>query len=133
MSMSLNKELLPKLYLCNAFSLSMIAKHIEESGNAKLYVEELSLDQVQRFIEKYREIGTFISAIGHESTAKVLSELLETEIPVNRIAVNLEVGDRVIVFQLLERLPPGKELTTNELKKLIEQGKAKFYLVELQY
>lgn len=126
------QELLPKLYLANAFSLSMIAKFISEFYYTLLYIEELTLEKVKGIIARHKEMGTLVSAIGHESTAKVLSELLETEIPANRIAVSLNKGDGLIVFQLLERLPPGKELTIDELKKLIKEGKAKFYLVEIK-
>jgi len=59
-----------------------------------------------------------VSAVGHESTAKLLSQLLGIEIPVNRIEIKIEYGDKLIVFQLLQRLPEGKVLSEEELRQL---------------
>ena len=75
----------------------------------------------------------FISAIGHQGTAELLSELLGMNIPVNRIAIRLDHGDRAIVIQLLERLPEGKILSREEIIQLYQQGKVKLYLVEIEY
>lgn len=57
----------------------------------------------------------FVSAIGHESTAKLLSHVLGQEIAVNRIQVTLQVGDVAIIFRLKQRLPEGKVLNETEL------------------
>ena len=57
----------------------------------------------------------FISAIGHEPTASLLSRMLRVDIPFNRIQIKMDVGDRAIVFRLLERLPEGKIFTEDEL------------------
>jgi hypothetical protein len=62
--------------------------------------------------------GTFVSAIGHEATAKLLSSLLETEIQYNRIAIVMQVGDIAIVIRLLTRLSEGLVLTKDEIKKI---------------
>jgi hypothetical protein len=60
----------------------------------------------------------FTSAVGHEATAKVLTELLGVEIPHNRITVKMKEGDAGIHFVLRTRLPEGKVLTLEELKAL---------------
>ena len=57
----------------------------------------------------------FVSAIGHEGTANLLSRVLDVVVPTNRIQIKMDVGDRAIVFRLLERLPEGKVLTEDEL------------------
>ncbi len=57
----------------------------------------------------------FISAIGHDTTAKLLTHLLAQDIPVNRIQISLQVTDVAIVFRLLQRLPEGKLLSEAEL------------------
>jgi hypothetical protein len=72
-------------------------------------------------LTKARDIlstSEFISAVGHESTAQVLSELLGVDIPCNRITVKLKSGDMCIHFALKTRLPEGKVLTEEELKQL---------------
>lgn len=62
--------------------------------------------------------GEFISAIGHEATAKILSFLLGIEVPMNRIAIKMERGDKAIVFRLLTRIEEGKVLSEEEIMKL---------------
>ena len=59
--------------------------------------------------------SAFISAVGHEGTATLLSKMLRVQIPASRIQIKMDVGDRAIVFRLLERLPEGKVLTEDEL------------------
>jgi hypothetical protein len=48
----------------------------------------------------------FISAIGHESTARLMSEIIGIEIPFNRITIRMEAGDKAIALWLLDR--PGE-------------------------
>ena len=60
----------------------------------------------------------FTSAVGHQGTAEVMTRLLGVEIPMNRVQVAMEPGDRAIVFRLLTRLPEGVVLTAEELAAL---------------
>ena len=60
----------------------------------------------------------FVSAIGHESTAIFVSEILGIEIPLDRVAVKMQPGDTAIIFHLLDRLPEGKILTEEEMGKI---------------
>lgn len=119
-----------KIIIANAFSLSML--------NCKknlVVVEEVKLEDVKHHILHCLEHPEceFKSVIGHESTAKILSELLGIEVKVNRIKITLDKDTVLYVFQLLERLPEGKILSTEELKKLVEQDKIKFFRVLLVY
>lgn len=107
-----------KVYLTNAFSLSMLTKDY-----AKLIVREMTLQEVKHFLKNYG----FISAIGHFSTAELLTSLLEMPVEMNRIQVKLEPSDVVIVFQLQTRLTEGQVLSKEELEKL----QYKFYKVSV--
>jgi hypothetical protein len=49
--------------------------------------------------------GDFTSAIGHSGAAEFLTTLLGVAIPVNRIAIEMQPGDRALVLRLKERLP----------------------------
>ena len=60
----------------------------------------------------------FISAIGHDSTAQVLTELLGMKIEKNRIQVHMEEGDQAIIFKLKQRPPEGKILTKEEIEQI---------------
>ena len=66
----------------------------------------------------YADRPSLTSAIGHESTAALLSQLLEIDISVNRIVVAPAEGDTLICFKLKGRAPEGKILTVAELEEL---------------
>ena len=60
----------------------------------------------------------FVSAIGHEATSKLLTQLLGLEVKMNRIQVTMATGDVAIVFRLKTRLAEGQVLTLEEIAKL---------------
>lgn len=59
-----------------------------------------------------------LSAVGHQSTSDILTELLETAIPVNRIQFAQEVGQGAIVFKLKGRAPEGVILSREEIEEI---------------
>lgn len=59
-----------------------------------------------------------LSAVGHQSTAEVLTELLETPIAMNRIQFAQEIGQSAIVFKLNGRPPESKILSREEIEKI---------------
>jgi len=74
---------------------------------------KISLEEVKSFLN-----GDFISAIGHEGTASLMTRLTGIEMPANRIQVKMAVGDQAIVFRVLTRLPEGKVLSEEELQTI---------------
>lgn len=60
------------------------------------------------------EGAQIISAIGHESTAKALSLILQYPVEVARRQVFFEVGDVGIALVLKQRLPEGTVITSVE-------------------
>lgn len=58
------------------------------------------------------------SAVGHESTAEIMSELLGYQILMNRIKVEPKPGDRLLCFKLKGRAPEGKILNKEEIKQI---------------
>ena len=59
-----------------------------------------------------------LSAIGHESTALILSGLLKLDIGVNRIEFKQETTDLGIVFKLKGRPEEGKILSRGEVEEI---------------
>jgi hypothetical protein len=100
-----------KIYLLNTL---VIPIDFDIYRYAYIRVEKISIEEAKQIL-KNKE---FISAIGHEGTAKLLSQLIGINIPVNRITVFFEPGDIGIHFYLKQRLPEGKVLTKEELEKL---------------
>ena len=81
------------------------------AGEYKLI--DLTVDEARKLVRE-NEID---SAIGHESTAQVMTELLGTEIPACRKMFVHEVGQSALVFKLSGRPPEGKVLTAEEIEE----------------
>jgi hypothetical protein len=105
------------IYISNAFSLSMLAPP------TTVKVVEASVEDVKNILTR-----GFTSAVGHEPTAQIISVQLGIQVPVNRISIKLVLGDTLIVYQLLARLPEGKILGVDEMR----QVPSKWYIVTLQ-
>ena len=87
------------LYITNAFSIQMLP-HLATT----LSFKPATLEQAMKIMKT----NVFISAVGHVDTANVVSNLLNMEIPMNRISVNLGNNDVLLVAQLSGgRLPEG--------------------------
>lgn len=77
------------------------------------------LGPISSFEARKRLDGQVVSsAIGHEGTASLLSKILERSVQLQRISVQLHPGDSALVFRLLERLPEGVILSTEELESI---------------
>lgn len=60
----------------------------------------------------------FISAIGHKATAEVISELLNIDVPLNRIDFKQEIGQKAIVLKLNKRAAEGSILSRKEMDEI---------------
>ena len=70
----------------------------------------LTVEQVKPLIDE-----GFTSAIGHESSAAFLSQLLGLTIAANRVAVEMQPGDTALVLRIRTRMPEGKVFTIEEM------------------
>jgi hypothetical protein len=59
-----------------------------------------------------------LSAIGHNSTAQILTELLGIDVSVNRIQFEQQPGQIALVFKLNGRPPEGKILSQEEIEAI---------------
>lgn len=76
----------------------------------------ISLKEAQEIIKENKE--NLLSAIGHQSTAEIMSNLLNSEITVNRINFAQEVGQKALVFKLNGRTPEGVILSAKEIENI---------------
>lgn len=84
-------------YLANAFSLNML------DGDANLSIRKVRTEVVREFLA-----DGFVSAIGHADTAAVVSDDLGLQVEANRVNVNFQVDDVLVVAQYKgPRLPEG--------------------------
>lgn len=79
-------------------------------------LKDISLEQAIEIVQKNK--NNLDSAIGHESTAQIMTQLLKTTVEVNRQMFVQLVGQEAIVFKLNGRPPEGKILSTEEIEKI---------------
>lgn len=78
-------------------------------------LENITLEQAKELVST----SILDSAIGHQSTADIMTELLGVEIPLNRQMFIQEKGQKALVFKLNSRLEEEKKiLTVDEIKNL---------------
>lgn len=58
------------------------------------------------------------SAIGHESTAQIMTELLGVDVPVNRQMFVQQPGQQALVFKLNGRPPEGTILSREDIDRI---------------
>lgn len=83
-------------------------------GEAIVRIEKISASEAAKLAKSH----PFTSAIGHESTAAAMSEILGVEVQVNRINADPEPGDRAISLKLNGRLPEGQILDRAALEEI---------------
>jgi hypothetical protein len=71
-----------------------------------------------KILLSYLEGKEIQSAVGHESTAQILTKLLGQDIPVNRVQYKQGKGDIAIIFKLNGRSEEGKILTAEEIEEI---------------
>jgi hypothetical protein len=102
-------------YIGNAFSLSML------SADGTLKCTRATAEQVGRWLSQV----PFASYMGHTDVARLVSQELGVDVPVNRTSIKLQAGDNVVVAQYMgARLPEGA-------KELPEGARIEYFLVAL--
>jgi hypothetical protein len=102
--------------LSNAFSLQMLSLEVSQD----IKIVPISIESTKKILS-----NGFVSAIGHQDTANVLSNMLDMEVNNNRINVSLDNNTALIVAQIVGgRLPEGST-------ELPEGFNIKFVKVEL--
>jgi hypothetical protein len=81
-------------------------------GEYKMYT--ISLAQAKELVQN----NNLISAIGHQSTADIMSALLGMKIPANRIQFEQQQGQQALVFKLNGRPDEGKILSVEEIEEI---------------
>lgn len=77
---------------------------------------DITLEQARQIVAD--NAGNLDSAIGHQSTADIMTTLLGVDVPVNRQMFTQEVGQQALVFKLNGRPEEGKILTAAEIETI---------------
>ncbi len=98
-----------RIVLANAFSVNML------KADGYLFFAKIDLPIVKYLISESKD---FLSVIGHQSTANLLSAKLGIDVEVNRINYIKQHYDQIIVCLPTQRLEEGKILSLEELNKI---------------
>lgn len=102
----------------NTHTLTLLNTSILTSFGKYSY-DPLSLEEAKRLVRDSQARGdTVQSAIGHQSTADLLTMLLEFEVPVNRMEFKQTTNDVALVFKPKQRIGEGKVLSREELEAI---------------
>jgi len=99
------------LYILNT---AIIPINWEQYNIVTVHLRRITPEEAREMLQTKQ----FVSAVGHEGTALILSQLLGVNIPFNRAAVYMQPGDEGLHFVLRVRLPEGKVLSAEELAAL---------------
>lgn len=77
---------------------------------------DITLDEARAIVNNNRD--NLDSAIGHASTAEIMTTLLGVEIPMNRQMFLQDVGQRALVFKLNGRPEEGKILSVEDIERI---------------
>ena len=77
------------------------------------HLTDITLDEARNLVKKHRD--NLNSAIGHASSAEIMTTLLGVDVPVNRQMFVQEVGQQALVFKLNGRPQEGKILSAEEI------------------
>nr|DAP82552.1 MAG TPA: hypothetical protein [Caudoviricetes sp.] len=77
-------------------------------------LKDITLEEARNLVTE----NEILSAVGHQSTADILTTLLGTEVPMNRIQFAQETGQKALVFKLNGRPEEGKILTAEEIEAI---------------
>lgn len=80
--------------------------------NGLYRISDIDIITAKSLIQTYG----FTSALGHEATAQIMTDLLGIEIPLNRIQFHQSVSQLGIVFKLNVRPAEGVILSKEELE-----------------
>src|SRR5437588_12958303 len=81
--------------------------------------QPLTPEEARALVRSFQQEGKPIqSAIGHQTTAELLSSLLEFPVAVNRVDFRQTVETIALVFKLKGRPPEGKVLSRKELEEM---------------
>lgn len=77
-------------------------------------LQDITVEEAHELVE-FNELD---SAIGHASTAQVITTLLGVDIPVNRQVFTQQPGQKALVFKINGRPEEGKILTAEEIEAI---------------
>lgn len=83
------------------------------TANGVYRMKTINLEEAKELV-----LDGFESAVGHQATAEILTELLGVSVPVNRIMFEQKDNSSALVFKLKGRAPEGVILNRKEIEAI---------------
>ncbi len=81
--------------------------------------ELLSFEQAKELVQSYQNANKeIISAIGHQATAEIMSEILEYPVAKNRLEFTQKTDEAALIFKLKKRAEEGEILSRAEIEEV---------------
>ncbi len=81
--------------------------------------ELLTFDEARELVNAYRrENKEIISAVGHQATAELMSEILKFPVNKNRLDFSQKVDEAALIFKLKKRADEGEILSRAEIEEV---------------
>ncbi len=84
------------------------------TSNGLYRISDLTAVEARELIQRY----SFVSAVGHEASAQVLSDVLGVQVEMNRIQYVQAVGQKAIALVLQIRPGEGEILSAAEMRAI---------------
>ena len=84
------------------------------TANGEYKVSDITKEDAKALVDK---LG-FVSAVGHEATASVFSQVLEKEVKMNRIQYRQSPNQNAIALKLNQRPAEGSVLNIEEVNRI---------------
>ena len=81
--------------------------------------ELLSFERARELVHSYQNANKeIISAIGHQATAEIMSEILEFPVAKNRHEFTQKTDEAALIFKLKKRAEEGEVLSRAEIEEI---------------
>lgn len=84
------------------------------TSNGVFELKDITLEEARKLASE----NELLSAIGHQSTAEIMTTLLNVQVEVNRIQFTQETNQQALVFKLNGRPAEGKILSAEEIEEI---------------
>ena len=85
-------------------------------------IHDISLSEARKLAQENYKNNNIFSAVGHASTAQLMTTLLDIEVPIpdpnNRPELKQELNQKALVFKLNGRAPEGAILSVEEIEAI---------------
>jgi hypothetical protein len=113
----------------NVFLTDACSPNMLENFPAKIIVDSLDKDLFCQKVIIYNQSGDLEIALGRKSSAQIVNVLCGLSFQNNKSRILLKEGMRLLVILTTVRIDDDKELSDEEVRQWLREGKIRFFEV----